>query len=113
MSATVGYVELTLTFSREEGKWVGLCDELGVSTYGKKLEQVEDDLRLLVIEFLNLLEESGERERLFRERKIQVTTAEPTIQVVQMPHRSISETNRQYFRPGVFKLPGGAPVAPV
>ena len=113
MSATVGYVELTLTFSREEGKWVGLCDELGVSTYGKKLEQVEDDLRLLVIEFLNLLEESGERERLFRERNIQVTTAEPTIQVVQMPNRDVSETNASTSGLASSSSPEGAPVAPV
>ncbi len=49
-----GYVELTLKFEREEGKWVGTCLELGTSTYAKTLDRVQKDLRQLVPEHLSL-----------------------------------------------------------
>ncbi len=61
---------LTLRYTREEGKWVGVCIELGTSTFGRNFERVAADLEALVEEHLNLLEEAGERERFFAENGI-------------------------------------------
>lgn len=63
---TVGYVFLTLRFEREGSKWVGTCLELGTSTFHRALKRCEEELRDLVIEHLNVLEEAGERERFFQ-----------------------------------------------
>ena len=65
-----GYVDLTLKFEFEEEQWVGVCLELGTSTFGDSLTEVQDSLAELVIEHLNLLETAGERERFFEEHDI-------------------------------------------
>ena len=63
---TEGYVLLTLKFEREGNKWVGICLELGTSTFARTLKRCVEELRGLVIEHLNVLEEVGERERFFQ-----------------------------------------------
>ncbi len=62
----MGYVVLTLQFEREGNKWVGTCLELGTSTFHRTLRRCEEELRELVTEHLNALEEAGERERFFQ-----------------------------------------------
>ncbi len=62
----IGYVTLTLSFEREGNKWVGTCLELGTSTFTRTLKQTQIDLKALVGEHLNLLEEEGERENFFK-----------------------------------------------
>jgi hypothetical protein len=62
----LGYVILTLRFEREGNKWVGTCLELGTSTFHRTLKRCEEELRELVVEHLNALEEAGERERFFQ-----------------------------------------------
>ena len=66
MAAAVGHVVLTLAFEQEDNKWVGTCIELGTSTFSRTLRQTQDDLRKLVVEHLNLLEQHGERESFFQ-----------------------------------------------
>lgn len=61
-----GYAFLTLRFEREGNKWVGTCLELGTSTFHRTLTRCEEELRELVVEHLNALEEAGERERFFQ-----------------------------------------------
>ena len=61
------YVALTLSFEREGDVWVGVCLELGTSTYADTLEACEDELRELVAEHIDVLEEIGERDRFFQE----------------------------------------------
>ena len=61
------YVALTLSFEREGDVWVGVCLELGTSTYAGTLEECEDELRELVVEHIDVLEEIGERDRFFQE----------------------------------------------
>ena len=104
MTTPARYVELTLRFNREDGKWVGVCVELGTSTYGKKLEQVEGDLRRLVSEHLNLLEEAGGRARFFSEHGIIVHGEKPTRHQLRITVPDV-DTNGLYFQPGIFKLP--------
>lgn len=61
------YVTLTLSFEQEGDVWVGDCLELGTSTYADTLDACEDELRELVVEHLNVLEEIGERAAFFEE----------------------------------------------
>ncbi len=60
-------VVLNYQFTREGNKWVGTCVELGTSTYARSRRKTEEALYELVLEHLNLLEESGERPRFFDE----------------------------------------------
>ena len=50
-------VGLTMRYEREDDRWVGVCEELGTSTYDADLETVLHEL--------NALETDGERERVF------------------------------------------------
>ena len=62
-----GYVTLTLTYERGGNQWVGICLELGTSTYSRTLKQCQLELEELVVDHLNVLEEIGERESFFDE----------------------------------------------
>ena len=103
MTALVSYVELTLRFNRDDGRWVGVCVELGTSTFGKKLEQVEADLRTLVGEHINLLEEAGERARFFSEHEILEHHVKPIPHAIRIPVPD-ADTNGLYFQPGIFQF---------
>ena len=66
------YVALTLSFEREGDVWVGVCLELGTSTFADTLEDCQSELLEFVEENLNLLEEVGERDRFFKKWGITV-----------------------------------------
>jgi len=66
------FVVLTMEFSKEGATWLGFCRELGTATDGRTLPQVEKELMKLVLLHLNGLEDIGEREKLFKERRIKV-----------------------------------------
>lgn len=66
------YVKLTLLFHQEDKQWVGVCHELGVSSWGDSFEEAKDALEDLVVLDLNALEDIGERERFFQEHGIKV-----------------------------------------
>ena len=66
------YVALTLSFEREGDVWVGVCLELGTSTFADTLEECQSELLEFVEENLNLLEEVGERDRFFKKWGITV-----------------------------------------
>ena len=72
------YVTLTLSFEQEEDVWVGHCLELGTSTFADTVEACEDELRELVVEHLNVLEEVGERPAFFEEWGITLHTTSDT-----------------------------------
>ena len=69
-----GYVTLTLSFEQEGSEWVGVCLELGTSTFADTLEECQEELRELVADHLDVLGEIGERERFFEEWGIEVHT---------------------------------------
>ena len=71
-----GYVTLTLSFEQEGSEWVGVCLELGTSTFADTLEECQAELEDLVTDHLDVLEEVGERERFFEEWGIDVHTDE-------------------------------------
>ena len=66
-STRSGYVTLTFSFEQEGSDWVGLCLELGTSTFSDTLEECQVELQELVADHLEVLEETGERERFFEE----------------------------------------------
>ena len=49
-------IVLTFEYSEEAGKWVGVCLELGTSTFAETLEQVRGELREAVELQLNEME---------------------------------------------------------
>ena len=71
----LGYVTLTLSFEQEGSEWVGVCLELGTSTFADTLEECQEELQELVTDHLSVLEEIGERERFFKEWGIAVHTS--------------------------------------
>lgn len=109
-----GSVTLTLRYTREEGKWVGVCIELGTSTFGRNFERVTADLEALVEEHLNLLEEAGERERFFAENGIEMNPAELDLERLRRSIEAAVVANwvdifdvssGPYFQPRIVKLP--------
>ena len=83
--SVAGYVELTLKFEREGRMWVGTCLELGTSTYARSFDRVQNDLRQLIGEHLDLLEEAGERERFFEEHEIRFSPGKPKPHEIRLP----------------------------
>lgn len=109
----VGYVVLTLSFEREGNKWVGTCLELGTSTFHRTLKRCEEELRELVIEHLNALEEAGERERFFKRwgiefRPTKTAPHEVTIkgsgQYWNRLFRGAAAAYGPFFQPGLFPV---------
>jgi hypothetical protein len=100
MSASKGYITLTYEFHKEGRRWVGLCKELGTSTYHRSLDEVEKQLKELVLLHLDCLEQLGERERFFKENNIQISVLKPKSEVIQMPI-----PDNVYIRPRIHQLP--------
>lgn len=110
-----GYVELTLKFEREGDKWVGTCLELGTSTFSNTLNKAQQDLRNLIAEHLNLLEEAGERQRFFEEWDITLHPAKPKPHDIRIRDSSIDwgrltsqlgGAHGPFFQPVVFPIRG-------
>lgn len=108
MAQTTESVQLTLAFTREGTRWVGLCVELGTSTYDRSLEKCEVALRTLVAEHLNLLEEAGEREAFFEQWGIETTAVKPTNIVLRAEAEDWSQAESAalgpFYQPGIFPL---------
>ena len=75
------YALLTFEFHEEGPYWVGACCEVGTATDGRSFEKVAQELGRLVALHLKGLEDIGERERLFRERGIEVFTGQAPAEV--------------------------------
>jgi predicted RNase H-like HicB family nuclease len=86
-----GYVILTCKYHKEDRSWVGVCDELGTSTFGKTLDEAEEKLRESIMLHLVTLEEVGERERFFKENNVQFYARKPHKVTIDV------ETNTDYF----------------
>ena len=110
----VGSVTLTFRFTKEENKWVGVCVELGTSTFGSNFERVAADLETLVAEHLDLLEEAGERENFFIENGIEENPAEPDLERLRRSMENTVVANwvdpyfdskAPYFQPHIVRFP--------
>ncbi len=85
-----GFVHLTFMYRHDEDWWMGTCLELGTATYDRDRATMIQELQALVVAELNGLEADGERERVFRDRQINLlllpqTTTDDTPIVWQAP----------------------------
>jgi hypothetical protein len=97
-----GYITLTYQFFKEGRRWVGVCDELGTSTFSRSLDKVEKELTEAVNLHLNTLEDVGECARFFREHNIIVHEVKPKPAIIEIPYSGRDDV---YFRPHIQPLP--------
>lgn len=73
------HVPLTITVQRDEDvdQWVGTCRELDVSSQGDTIGEALDETVTATLLYLNMVEELGERKRVFGERGIEAHFGEP------------------------------------
>ncbi len=72
-----GYIILTNIFRKEGRRWLGRCEELGTSVFGRSLPEAEKILTEAVWLHLNTLEDVGEQERFFKEHNIHFHSVKP------------------------------------
>jgi predicted RNase H-like HicB family nuclease len=65
-------ITLTLEVTREDDQYVSLCPELEVASYGDSVEDALRHLEDAVLLYLDTIEAEGDRERIFRERGIEI-----------------------------------------
>ena len=70
-----GVVILTAVVEEEGDQFVSFCTELGTASCGDSIEEALDNLQEAIWVHLNALEETGERERVFRERGIDLLSS--------------------------------------
>jgi predicted RNase H-like HicB family nuclease len=64
-------IKLTFEITREDDQYVAVCPELDIASQGDTVEDAEKHLDDAVTLYLDVIEEDGERERIFKERGIQ------------------------------------------
>jgi len=74
---SAGYVVVTLVFQKAGRRWTARCEELGTATFGRSFTEAEKRIKEAVLFNLDTLEDVGERERFFREHKIQFHHTKP------------------------------------
>lgn len=107
MKTIAGYVVLTCKYHREGKQWVGVCEELGTSTFAPTIEESQKELQELVILHLNTLEKVGERERFFTENNIRLRAVKPKEPVAIR----ISPEQNNYVAPCIYPVMEMAAVA--
>lgn len=95
-----GYVILTCKYHKEGQHWVGICEELGTSTFADTFENVQSRLQEAITLHLDTLERVGERERFFRENKIKLYLSKPKEPVC----RTVETASDTYVTPCVHKV---------
>lgn len=80
----IGYIIVTFSFHKEGNRWVGRCNELTTSAFGRSLKEAKERLEEFVELHLNALEDLGERERFFRENGIKFSTKKPKLKKVSV-----------------------------
>ena len=74
---SVGYIVLTFHVFSENGNFVSACPELDVASCGDTVDEALKNIKDATLLYLNTLEEQGERERIFKERKIRLHRVAP------------------------------------
>jgi predicted RNase H-like HicB family nuclease len=88
MQKPVGYIQVTLIASEEEGGYASICPELGIASQGETADEALASLRDATMVFLNTIEQLGQRERVFKERHIRVHPHEPTEVTIRLQRPS-------------------------
>ena len=74
-------INLTLNYCQESGQWVGVCEELGTSTYDDSFEQMKVELREAVELQLNGVERITDVWDYLADRQVIVRSVESSQQV--------------------------------
>lgn len=72
-----GYVVLTFRVYKEEDQYVSECVELGTASCGDTIDQALANLEEATLQYLNAIEECGERDRIFRRKNIRIILGTP------------------------------------
>src|SRR5688572_6043347 len=80
-----GTVSLTIVIEAEDGLYVATCRELDIASQGESVEDAMQHVLNATTLYLNVLEEDGEIERVFREREIEIERRLSTDYQVNMP----------------------------
>ena len=78
MPKTLGFIQVTLIASEEEGGYASVCPELGIASQGQTADEAIASLRDAAVVFLNTIEQLGQCERVFKERRIKIHPHRPT-----------------------------------
>lgn len=68
----MGYIVVTFHVHEEDGQYVSLSPELGTASCGASIDEAFQNIAEATIQYLNAIEASGQRERIFRQRKIPI-----------------------------------------
>ena len=71
--AVVGTILLTEVVEQEGDQFAAQCPELGIASCGDSIEEAFDNIREAIALHLDVLEELGDRELVFRERGIEIS----------------------------------------
>ena len=93
----VASIDLNFEFERDGNKWVGTCRELSTSTYARSLRKTQEALKVLVVEHLNLLEQSGERNRFFDEWDIVLSIAPTDVDQTPKPLPASRQVHQKFL----------------
>ncbi len=95
-SNPVGYVVLRFRIYEdpETGLYQGECLDLDAASFGESVEEALDATMEATALYLETIDDLGERDRIFKERGIEIVTKEPsddtTLEVVSHPSEIIS-----------------------
>lgn len=82
----LGHILVTFRISRDDdGYYVGECQELGVSSFGNTLQEALDATVEATEAYLQALDETGERDRVFSERGVQFYRNTPPDDLTEVP----------------------------
>ena len=73
----ISHVVLTLLIHEEDGQYVSRCSELGTASCGDTIDEALQNIKEATLLYVNSLEATGELERIFRRKGIQVYVGPP------------------------------------
>lgn len=78
------YVELTVVLVKEGNQYNALCLELGTPSCGDTVEEAFENAKDAILVHLHELERTGQRERIFKERKIILSERRPKKKAINL-----------------------------
>jgi len=73
----VGYVVFTFRIRKEGDQYVSECVELGTTSCGDRIDEALANIEEATLQYLNAIEERGERDRIFRRKNIRIILGSP------------------------------------
>lgn len=104
-STVSGYVRVTFVVTAEDKEFVSTCPELGIASQGTNVEEAFENLKDATITYLATIEQLGERQRIFKERRIRTWPSEPAQEQMSLKLRP-REFGMAFVAPIVSAKPG-------